>query len=38
LGFKVSGKLAPEKVNPVPAMIAVVTVTADVPVDDRVTD
>jgi hypothetical protein len=35
-GFSVSGKLTPETVNPVPATLAALTVTADVPVEDRV--
>ena len=37
-GFKVTGKLAPETVNPVPLMAAVVTCTGAVPVEARVTD
>lgn len=36
MGFKVSGKLAPETVNPVPATLAALTVTAAVPVEVRV--
>ncbi len=38
LGFSVSGKLAPDTVNPAPVAIADVTVAADVPVDDSVID
>ena len=37
-GFSVTGNIAPEKVNPAPAMVAELTVTADVPVEVRVTD
>lgn len=36
MGFKVSGKVAPETVNPVPATLAALTVTADVPVEVKV--
>jgi hypothetical protein len=36
LGFRVSGKVTPETVNPVPAIVAALTVTAEVPVEDRV--
>jgi len=36
-GFKVSGKVAPETVKPVPATLAALTVTAEVPVEDKVT-
>jgi hypothetical protein len=36
LGFRVSGNVVPETVNPVPATLAAVTVTAEVPVDERV--
>lgn len=36
MGFKVSGNVAPETVNPVPATLAALTVTAEVPVEDRV--
>ena len=38
LGFKVSGKLAPETLKPLPATTAEFTVTAAVPVEDSVTD
>jgi hypothetical protein len=38
LGFKVSGKLAPETVKPPPVTVAALTVTAAVPVEDRITD
>jgi len=38
LGLKVTGKLDPERVNPVPVTAAALTVTAKVPVEDRVTD
>ena len=37
MGFRVSGKLAPETVKPLPTMAAELIVTAAVPVDDRVT-
>jgi hypothetical protein len=37
VGLRVSGKVAPETVNPVPAMAAALTVTAEPPVDERVT-
>lgn len=37
-GFNVSGKLAPDTVNPVPATVPELMVTAAAPVDDRVTD
>jgi len=33
VGFNVTGKVAPEKVNPAPAMLAELTVTGEVPVD-----
>ena len=33
-----SGKVAPETEKPVPATVAALTVTAAVPVEDRVTD
>lgn len=36
MGFKVSGNVAPETVNPVPATVAALTVTAEVPVEDKV--
>jgi len=36
LGFRVRGKVAPETVKPVPATVAALTVTAAVPVEDRV--
>jgi hypothetical protein len=35
--LRVSGKVAPVTVNPVPATPAAVTVTAEAPVEDRVT-
>jgi hypothetical protein len=35
-GFKVNGKLVPETENPLPVTVAVLTVTAEVPVDDNV--
>ena len=37
MGFKVSGKLAPETVNPAPVTFALLIVTAEEPVEDRVT-
>jgi hypothetical protein len=37
LGFSVSGKVAPETVNPLPATVPALIVTAAVPVDDSVT-
>lgn len=37
-GFRVTGNVAPEKLNPAPAMLAALTVTGDAPVDVRVTD
>jgi hypothetical protein len=37
VGFSVSGKVAPETVNPAPATAAAVMVTAELPVDERVT-
>jgi len=37
LGFKVTGKLAPERVKPAPLMAAAVTCTGAVPVEVRVT-
>ena len=36
-GFRVIGNVAPEKLNPAPAMLAALTVTADVPVEVRET-
>ena len=36
-GLRVSGKVAPETVNPAPATAAALTVTATVPVEDSVT-
>ena len=36
-GLRVSGKVAPETVNPAPATVAALMVTATVPVEDRVT-
>jgi len=36
LGLRVRGKLAPETVKPVPVTVAALTVTAEVPVEDRV--
>jgi hypothetical protein len=36
LGFRVRGKVAPETVKPVPVRVAALTVTAAVPVEDRV--
>jgi hypothetical protein len=36
-GLRVSGKVAPEKVKPDPAIVAALMVTATVPVEDRVT-
>jgi len=36
-GFKVIGKAPPEIVNPLPLTVAELTVTAAVPVEDRVT-
>jgi hypothetical protein len=36
LGFRVRGKVAPETVNPLPLTAAALTVTAAVPVEDRV--
>jgi hypothetical protein len=36
LGFKVIGKVTPETVKPLPATVAALTVTAEVPVEDRV--
>lgn len=36
-GFKVIGNVAPEAANPVPDSVAAFTVTAEVPVDDKVT-
>jgi hypothetical protein len=36
-GFNVIGKLAPEAANPAPEIVAALTVTGVVPVDDRVT-
>ena len=38
MGFRVSGKVAPETENPVPLTVAALMVTGAVPVDDRVTD
>jgi hypothetical protein len=37
LGFKVTGKLAPERVNPVPVKVAALIVTGAVPLEVRVT-
>lgn len=37
-GFKVIGKVPPETVNPLPLTVTEFTVTAAVPVEDRVTD
>jgi hypothetical protein len=37
-GFKVSGNVAPENVNPVPVSAAELTVTGSVPVDVKVSD
>jgi hypothetical protein len=36
LGFRVSGKEPPETVKPLPVVVAALTVTAAVPVEDRV--
>ena len=36
MGFRVRGKVAPETVKPVPVRVAALTVTAAVPVEDRV--
>jgi len=36
-GFRVTGNVAPEKLNPVPVMLAALMVTGDVPVEERVT-
>ena len=36
MGFRVRGKVTPEIVKPVPATVAALTVTAAVPVEDRV--
>jgi hypothetical protein len=36
LGFRVSGKVTPEMVYPLPVRVAALTVTAAVPVEDRV--
>ena len=38
LGFRVSGKVAPESVKPAPASVAVLIVTGAVPVEVKVTD
>lgn len=38
MGFRVSGKVAPETEKPVPLTVAALMVTAAVPVEDRVTD
>ena len=38
MGLRVSGKLAPETVKPVPVTVAALTVTDAVPVEDRVRD
>lgn len=38
VGFRVTGNVAPEKLNPAPVILAALTVTGDVPVDVRVTD
>ena len=37
-GFSVTGNVAPENVKPAPVRLAALTVTADVPVEVRVTD
>jgi hypothetical protein len=37
-GFKASGKVTPDIVKPVPARVALLTVTGTLPVDDRITD
>jgi hypothetical protein len=37
-GFNVTGKAAPDTVNPVPVTVAALTVTAEVPVEVKVTD
>ncbi len=36
MGFRVRGKVTPETVKPVPVMVAALTVTAAVPVEERV--
>ena len=38
VGFRVTGNVAPEKLNPAPVILAALTVTGDVPVEVRVTD
>lgn len=38
MGFKVSGKVTPETEKPVPATVAALTVSAELPVEDRVSD
>ena len=38
MGFRVTGKTAPENVNPAPVTDAALTVTADVPVEVKVRD
>jgi hypothetical protein len=38
LGFKVIGKVTPEKVNPVPTRVARLIVTGAVPVEDKMRD
>jgi hypothetical protein len=38
LGFKVSGKGPPETVKPLPVTAAALTVTAAVPVEDKISD
>ena len=38
VGFNVTGKVAPEKLNPTPVNPAALTVTGEVPVEARVTD
>jgi hypothetical protein len=38
LGFRVTGKLPPTMVKPVPLIEAELTVTGEVPVEERVTD
>jgi hypothetical protein len=37
-GFNVAGKLPPTRVKPVPAIVAELTVTGEVPVDVSVSD
>jgi hypothetical protein len=38
LGLRVRGKVAPETVKPIPVKVTALTVTAAVPVEDRVSD